>query len=77
MKDFKGVIAVNGISLHIVDKEFALLVGPWGCGKTTVLRLIAGLESLTSGEIHIDDRVVNDIPPKDRDIAMVFQNDAP
>ena len=73
-KKFKDVIAVDDISIEIEDKEFAVLVGPSGCGKSTTLRAIAGLEEVTSGEIYIGDRLVNDIPPKDRDIAMVFQN---
>ncbi len=70
----KGVVAVKGINLDIKDGEFVVLVGPSGCGKSTTLRLIAGLESVTSGEIYIGDRLVNDVPPKDRNIAMVFQN---
>lgn len=65
---------VKGIDLEIKDREFVVLVGPSGCGKTTSLRMIAGLEDITSGEIRIGDKVVNDLPPKDRDIAMVFQN---
>lgn len=73
-KAFKNVIAVNNINLEIKDKEFLVLVGPSGCGKTTALRMIAGLEEVTSGEIYIGDRLVNDVSPKDRDIAMVFQN---
>lgn len=70
----KPVIAVNHINLEIRDQEFMVLVGPSGCGKSTTLRMIAGLEDVSSGEISIGDRVVNDVPPKDRDIAMVFQN---
>jgi multiple sugar transport system ATP-binding protein len=66
--------AVKGIDLEIKDKEFMVLVGPSGCGKSTTLRMIAGLEEATGGSIHIGDRLVNDVPPKDRDIAMVFQN---
>src|SRR5262249_5998687 len=66
--------AVRGIDLDIADREFVVLVGPSGCGKTTTLRMIAGLEECTSGEIYIGDQLVNDVPPKDRDIAMVFQN---
>lgn len=70
----KGVIAVNQANIDIADKEFVVLVGPSGCGKSTTLRMIAGLEEVTSGEIYIEDRLVNDVQPKDRDIAMVFQN---
>jgi len=73
-KTFKNVVAVNNMSLEIADKEFLVLVGPSGCGKTTALRMIAGLEEATEGEIYIGDRLVNDVSPKDRDIAMVFQN---
>jgi multiple sugar transport system ATP-binding protein len=69
-----GVLAVNKVSLEVQDREFLVLVGPSGCGKTTALRLIAGLEELSSGNIKIGTRIVNDVPPKDRDIAMVFQN---
>ena len=69
-----GVQAVRGIDLDIKDQEFVVLVGPSGCGKTTTLRMIAGLEDITDGEILIGPDVVNDVPPKDRDIAMVFQN---
>jgi multiple sugar transport system ATP-binding protein len=69
-----GVQAVRGIDLDIQDQEFVVLVGPSGCGKTTTLRMIAGLEDITGGEILIGPDVVNDVPPKDRDIAMVFQN---
>lgn len=69
-----GVIAVSNFNLDIEDKEFIILVGPSGCGKTTTLRMIAGLEEVTEGEIYIGDRLVNDVQPKDRDIAMVFQN---
>jgi len=65
---------VKTTDLNIGDKEFMILVGPSGCGKSTTLRMIAGLEEITSGEIHIGDKIVNDLPPKDRDIAMVFQN---
>lgn len=68
------VIAVNDVTLTVNDKEFIVLVGPSGCGKSTALRMIAGLEEITQGTISIDGRVVNDVPPKDRDIAMVFQN---
>jgi multiple sugar transport system ATP-binding protein len=73
-KKFGNVTAVNDLTLHIDDKEFLVLVGPSGCGKTTALRMLAGLEEITSGIIKIGDRVVNDVPPKDRDIAMVFQS---
>ncbi|MCM8758082.1 MAG: ATP-binding cassette domain-containing protein, partial [Candidatus Omnitrophica bacterium] len=69
-----GIKAVDNISLGVENKEFVVLVGPSGCGKSTTLRMIAGLEEVTSGEIYIGDRKVNDIPAKDRDIAMVFQN---
>src|SRR2546430_15089711 len=73
-KKYDEVHAVKDVNLHIRDKEFIVLVGPSGCGKTTTLRMLAGLEEITAGEIHIGDRLVNDLPPKDRDIAMVFQN---
>lgn len=69
-----GTTAVNDFSLEIADKEFIILVGPSGCGKSTTLRMIAGLEDITKGELKIGDRVVNDVAPKDRDIAMVFQS---
>jgi multiple sugar transport system ATP-binding protein len=69
-----GVRAVDAVDLDIHDKEFVVLVGPSGCGKSTTLRMIAGLEAISSGVVKIGDRVVNDVPPKDRDIAMVFQN---
>ncbi len=68
------VTVIPDLSLEIADKEFVVLVGPSGCGKSTTLRMIAGLEDITSGELYIDDKKVNDIPPKDRDIAMVFQS---
>jgi multiple sugar transport system ATP-binding protein len=68
------VIAVNDVSLDIGDGEFMVLVGPSGCGKSTILRILAGLEDVTAGEVFIDSRQVTDLPPKDRDIAMVFQN---
>jgi len=70
----KQVTAVDNVNLNIPDGEFIVIVGPSGCGKTTTLRMIAGLEEITSGIINIGDKVVNDVPPKDRDIAMVFQN---
>jgi len=73
-KRFDEVHAVRDVNLTIRDKEFIVLVGPSGCGKSTTLRMVAGLEEITSGEIYIGDRLVNDLPPKDRDIAMVFQN---
>lgn len=73
-KRFGDVTAVNDLDIQIEDKEFLVLVGPSGCGKSTALRLLAGLEDITEGHIRIADQVVNDIPPKDRDIAMVFQS---
>src|ERR671915_482415 len=73
-KKYDEVHAVKDVNLTIRDKEFMVLVGPSGCGKTTTLRMVAGLEEITSGEIAIGERIVNDVPPKDRDIAMVFQN---
>jgi len=73
-KRFGNVIAVNQANLEIRDKEFIVLVGPSGCGKSTTLRMVAGLEEITEGNIYIGDTLVNDVPPKDRDIAMVFQN---
>ncbi len=69
-----GVVAVTDVNVEIKDKEFIILVGPSGCGKSTTLRMIAGLEEISEGELYIGDRLVNDIAPKDRDIAMVFQN---
>ncbi|HHV28489.1 ABC transporter ATP-binding protein [Acetivibrio mesophilus] len=69
-----GVTAVNDFNLDIEDKEFIILVGPSGCGKTTTLRMVAGLEEISEGELYIGDKLVNDVAPKDRDIAMVFQN---
>jgi len=69
-----GVTAVSDFNLSIEDKEFLVLLGPSGCGKTTTLRMIAGLEDITAGEVYIGDKLVNDVQPKDRDIAMVFQN---
>lgn len=73
-KNFGDVVAVNNLDIQIDDKEFLVLVGPSGCGKTTALRLLAGLEEITEGNILIGDRVVNEVAPKDRDIAMVFQS---
>ena len=74
VKKIDDAVIVNNVSLEIRDKEFCVLVGPSGCGKTTTLRMIAGLEEITAGEIWIGNRLVNGIPPKNRDIAMVFQN---
>ncbi|MEA2609403.1 MAG: multiple sugar transport system ATP-binding protein, partial [Chloroflexota bacterium] len=73
-KNYGDFQAVKDLNLEIGDGEFMVLVGPSGCGKTTSLRMIAGLEEITSGTLRIGDRVVNDVPPKDRDIAMVFQS---
>jgi multiple sugar transport system ATP-binding protein len=73
-KSFGSAQILHGVSVAIEDGEFVILVGPSGCGKSTLLRMVAGLEHITSGEIAIDGRVVNDVPPKERDIAMVFQN---
>ena len=70
----EGVVAVDDFNLEIADKEFIVLVGPSGCGKSTTLRMIAGLEDITRGELYINDKLVNNVEPKDRDIAMVFQN---
>jgi multiple sugar transport system ATP-binding protein len=72
--DQAGTVAVHGVNLDVADGEFVVLVGPSGCGKSTTLRMIAGLESISAGKLYIDDREVNDVPPKDRDIAMVFQS---
>ena len=69
-----GDVAVHAVSVEVRDGEFVVLVGPSGCGKSTTLRMIAGLEAISGGTLTIGDRVVNDLPPKDRDIAMVFQN---
>ncbi|MBA3518699.1 MAG: sn-glycerol-3-phosphate ABC transporter ATP-binding protein UgpC [Rhizobiales bacterium] len=73
-KAFGHVEVIHGVDIGIADGEFVILVGPSGCGKSTLLRMIAGLETITAGEIRIGDRVVNNVPPKERDIAMVFQN---
>jgi multiple sugar transport system ATP-binding protein len=73
-KKFGEVMAVSDLDLQVQDREFLVLVGPSGCGKTTALRLLAGLEEVSEGKIYIDGRLVNDVPPKDRDIAMVFQS---
>ena len=70
----KGVVAVQNFNLTVHDKEFVVFVGPSGCGKSTTLRMIAGLEDITSGELYIDGKLMNNVAPKDRDIAMVFQN---
>ena len=69
-----GVVAVQNFNLEIKDREFIVLVGPSGCGKSTTLRMVAGLEEISDGELYIGDRLVNDVAPKDRDIAMVFQS---
>src|SRR5688500_1184837 len=69
-----GNVAVHGVDLVVGDGEFVVLVGPSGCGKSTTLRMVAGLETITGGRLHIGDRLVNDVAPKDRDIAMVFQS---
>ncbi|MHB8620210.1 MAG: ABC transporter ATP-binding protein [Chloroflexota bacterium] len=74
VKRFGDVVAVRDVSIEIQDKEFLVLVGPSGCGKSTILRMVAGLEELSDGNIYIGERLVNDVAPKDRDIAMVFQN---
>src|SRR2546422_6489990 len=73
-KKYDEVHAVKDVNLQIRDKEFIVLVGPSGCGKSTTLRMVAGLEEITAGEITIGERGVHDLPPKDRDIALVFQN---
>src|SRR4051795_2904187 len=73
-KKYDEVHAVKDVNLDIHEKEFVVLVGPSGCGKTTTLRMVAGLESISSGRVMINDKVVNDLAPMDRDIAMVFQN---
>ena len=69
-----GTKAVSDLGLDVASGEFVVFVGPSGCGKTTALRMVAGLEAITSGEVRLDGQVINDLPPKDRDIAMVFQN---
>ncbi len=73
-KRYGDVVAVNDLNIEIADKEFLVFVGPSGCGKSTALRMLAGLEEISEGHIYIGDRLVNDVPPKDRDIAMVFQS---
>ena len=70
----EGVVAVQDFNLTIKEHEFVVLVGPSGCGKSTTLRMIAGLEDISAGELYIDGKLVNDVAPKDRDIAMVFQS---
>jgi len=74
VKKYGAVQVVHGIDLTVVEKEFVVLVGPSGCGKSTTLRMIAGLEEITAGELSIDGRRMNRVAPKDRDVAMVFQN---
>lgn len=74
VKKYGNITAIKGVNFEVKDKEFLVLVGPSGCGKSTLLRMIAGLEEITSGELSIGDKVVNKLPPKDRDIAIVFQN---
>src|SRR6266849_7743490 len=73
-KSFGAVDVIHGIDVTIADEEFVVLVGPSGCGKSTLLRMVAGLEQITGGQTSIGGRIVNNLPPKDRDIAMVFQN---
>src|SRR5512141_2575582 len=73
-KSYAGSAVIHGIDMKVADGEFIVIVGPSGCGKSTLLRMVAGLETITSGEIAIGERVVNELEPKDRDIAMVFQN---
>ena len=73
-KNYGQVAAIHGVDINIADGEFVVLVGPSGCGKSTLLRMVAGLETITGGELSIGGRVVNELEPKDRDIAMVFQN---
>src|SRR5712664_2887040 len=73
-KSYDKLEVIHGVDMEVSDGEFIVIVGPSGCGKTTTLRMVAGLEEITAGEIAIGDRIVNDLPPKDRDIAMVFQN---
>src|SRR5919199_1690494 len=73
-KIYRDQEGIHGVTTDVADGEFVVIVGPSGCGKSTLLRMVAGLEVITAGEIRIGDRVVNDLEPKDRDIAMVFQN---
>jgi multiple sugar transport system ATP-binding protein len=74
LKSYGETAVLHGLDVDIEDGEFVVLVGPSGCGKSTLLRMIAGLEGITGGTIHIGDRLVNNLPPAERDIAMVFQN---
>src|SRR6516162_475720 len=74
IKQYGTIEVIHGIDMQIADGEFVVIVGPSGCGKSTLLRMVAGLEEITGGEIAIGERVVNNLEPKDRDIAMVFQN---
>jgi ABC-type sugar transport system ATPase subunit len=74
VKDFEGTRVIHGIDLQVKHGEFTVFVGPSGCGKSTLLRMIAGLEEVTGGDVRIDDKRVNDLPPRSRDIAMVFQS---
>ncbi|MCX7158871.1 MAG: ATP-binding cassette domain-containing protein, partial [Proteobacteria bacterium] len=73
-KSYGELQVIHGVSMDVADGEFVVIVGPSGCGKSTLLRMVAGLEAITGGEVVIGDRVVNQLEPKDRDIAMVFQN---
>src|SRR5439155_7781414 len=73
-KNYGGLEVIHGVTTDVADGEFVVIVGPSGCGKSTLLRMVAGLEAITAGEIVIGSRVVNNLEPKDRDIAMVFQN---
>src|SRR6185369_1492132 len=73
-KSYRDLEVIHGVTTEVADGEFVVIVGPSGCGKSTLLRMVAGLEVISSGEIRIGSRVVNDLEPKDRDIAMVFQN---
>ena len=73
-KTYAGLQVIHGVSVDVADGEFMVIVGPSGCGKSTLLRMVAGLETISAGEIVIGERVVNQLEPKDRDIAMVFQN---
>src|ERR1700741_2302231 len=75
-KSYTDLQVIHGVSMDIADGEFVVIVGPSGCGKSTLLRMVAGLETISAGEIVIGERVVNQLEPKDRDLAMVFQNHA-